>query len=71
MLSSSSTIEIGKAHSHKTIQRAHEFAPKVNLLNRYGTKVFGFAVNKTNDIARVEILSENDSTRVISALAPA
>ena len=70
MLNSGSTIEIGKTHSCKTIQRAHEFVPKANLLNRDGTGVFGFFSNKTNDIVRVEILNENDIIRAINTLAP-
>ena len=68
---SSNTIEIGKTHRCKTIQRAHEFVPKVNLSNHDFAEVFGFVINKPNNVMRVENLNGTDRIRMINILAPA
>ena len=70
MFSSGDAQDIAAIHSHKTIQRRHQFCPKINLLNIDGTQNAGRAMSNVNGMLSAETTDENDNTITINVPTP-
>ena len=61
---------IAAIFSCKAIQRRHQFCPKINLLNDYGTQTAGRVMNDVNCMLSTEVTNENDNAIAINVPEP-
>lgn len=70
IFSSGNSLDITACFAYKTIERHHQFYPKVNLENEEGKETIGYVLYDENNALNVEITDENDNIVQIDIPAP-